>query len=102
MHDVLGDHYTLLDLRADCDASRLLAAFRSIGAPFEVVRLDEPQVRDVFGRSILLLRPDLHVVWSGNATRPDPLELACRSTGHQKRVSQATLSTDEPLNPIRR
>lgn len=54
LHDLLGEHYTLLDLRGDCDAMKLEAAFRSIGAPLEVVRLDEPHVREVFGRTILL------------------------------------------------
>ncbi|MCW5748865.1 MAG: FAD-dependent monooxygenase [Alphaproteobacteria bacterium] len=81
LQDILGDDYTLLDLRGDCDARPLQAAFRALGAPLDVVRRDEPRVRDVFGRSVLLLRPDLHIAWSGHGTPPDPEGLAARVTG---------------------
>ena len=45
MQDVLGDDYTLLDLRGDCDAAPLVPAFRALGAPLEVLHLDEARVR---------------------------------------------------------
>lgn len=82
MQDILGDGYTLLDLRGECDTTALEAAFRKIGAPLDVVRLDEPHVRDTYGRSVLLLRPDLHIAWSGHAPLPEPAALARRVTGY--------------------
>jgi 2-polyprenyl-6-methoxyphenol hydroxylase-like FAD-dependent oxidoreductase len=84
MQDVLGDDYTLLDLRGDCDTRPIAAAFRARGAPLGIVRRDEPRVRDVFGRSVLLLRPDLHIVWSGHGAPPDPVGLAALATGHAR------------------
>ncbi len=38
--------------------------------------------RDIYGRDLLLLRPDLHVAWRGNAPPGEPRELAARATGH--------------------
>ncbi len=88
LQDVLGDDYTLLDLRGDCDSAVLQAAFRAIGAPLEVLRLDEPHLRNVFGRSVLLLRPDLHIAWSGDGPLPDATALARRVTGHGRQATE--------------
>ncbi|HJQ59906.1 MAG TPA: FAD-dependent monooxygenase [Vineibacter sp.] len=82
MQDILGDDYTLLDLRGDCETRQIEAAFSARGAPLAVVRRDEPRVRDVFGRAVLLLRPDLHIVWSGDRAPCDAIGLAALATGH--------------------
>jgi hypothetical protein len=37
--------------------------------------------RAVFGGDLAMRRPDMHVVWRGNAL-PDPAPLARRATGH--------------------
>ncbi|RXT54244.1 hypothetical protein [Bradyrhizobium betae] len=66
LQDILGQNYTLLDLRGTCDLSDLQAAFSSIDAPLEVVHLDEPHIQEIFGFGLFLLRPDLHIVWRGN------------------------------------
>jgi hypothetical protein len=36
----------------------------------------------VYGRDLILVRPDLHVVWRGNAPPDDPRRLAAIATGH--------------------
>lgn len=83
VQDILGEGYTLLDLRGDCDSRALEAAFREIGAPFEVIRRDEPHARIAYGRSVFLLRPDLHIAWSGGSQLPEAVSLARRVTGHR-------------------
>ena len=35
--------------------------------------------------TVFLLRPDLHIVWSGDGPIPDPASLARRSLGHPLR-----------------
>ena len=50
LQDVLGDDYTLLDLRGDCEAGPLVEAFRALGAPLDVLRLDEERVRSSLWR----------------------------------------------------
>lgn len=93
LQDRLGDNYTLLDLRGDCDTSDLVAAFRRRDAPIEVLHLDEKRVREVYGASVFLLRPDLHIVWRGDGPPEDPAGLAALATGwgpsrpvHQPRI----------------
>jgi hypothetical protein len=82
LQDVLGDDYTLLDLHGDCDAGPIVAAFAALGAPIAVLRLDEERVRGVYGASVFLLRPDLHIVWRGDQAPADPVGLAALATGH--------------------
>jgi hypothetical protein len=79
---VLGPDYTLLDLRGDCDAEPLAAAFHTLGAPLDVLHLDEERVRNVYGASVFLLRPDLHIAWRGDGPPRDPEALAAMATGH--------------------
>jgi 2-polyprenyl-6-methoxyphenol hydroxylase-like FAD-dependent oxidoreductase len=83
MHDRIGDGYTLLCLRgARANTPALAQAFASFAAPFSVVEIDEERPRDVYGYDLLLLRPDLHVVWRGNSLPDDPAKLAALATGH--------------------
>jgi 2-polyprenyl-6-methoxyphenol hydroxylase-like FAD-dependent oxidoreductase len=79
--DVLGNDYTLLDLHGDCDASPLVEAFRSLGAPLDVLHLHEKRVSSVYGACAFLLRPDLHIVWRGDGPPSDPEGLAALATG---------------------
>ena len=44
--------------------------------------LPKTHPRDVYGFDLLLLRPDLHVVWRGNRLPEDPAKLAALATGH--------------------
>ena len=78
-----GHGYTLLRLggtRADTDA--LAQAFAAIGAPYQVLDVPDAAPRDIYGYDLLLLRPDLHVAWRGNALPPEPERLAALATGH--------------------
>ena len=82
LHDRIGEGYTLLRLAgARADSTALERAFRDYGAPFAVLDIDEDRPRDVYGYDMLLLRPDLHVVWRGNEL-PNPGRLAALATGH--------------------
>ena len=82
LQDVTGNDYTLLDLSGSAESGHLERAFASIGAPLSVVRREEPHAAEVLGRSVLLLRPDLHIGWSGSELPPDADALAATVTGH--------------------
>jgi len=84
LHDHVGDGYTLLRLAgARPDAAALAQAFARLGAPFATLDVPEYHPRDVYGYDLLLLRPDLHVVWRGNQLLSvDPRQLAALATGH--------------------
>src|SRR5262249_46036846 len=83
VHDRIKDGYTLLRLGRDkADATGLQGAFKDIGAPSAVLDLDRRAAREVYGFDYLMVRPDLHVVWRGNALPKDPRQVARLVTGH--------------------
>jgi 2-polyprenyl-6-methoxyphenol hydroxylase-like FAD-dependent oxidoreductase len=83
LQDRLGPGYTLLRLGATGeDASALQRSFATYGAPFDVLDVADDAARDVYGYDLILLRPDLHIVWRGNRLAIEPDELAAMATGH--------------------
>lgn len=82
LQDLLEMKFVVLDLLGGIDTSGIERAFAKIGAPLQTVHLDEPRLRAVYGRSLFLLRPDMHVAWRGDAP-PEPADaLAAQVTGH--------------------
>jgi 2-polyprenyl-6-methoxyphenol hydroxylase-like FAD-dependent oxidoreductase len=78
-----GYGYTLLRLGgSQADAGALQRAFAAIGAPLQVLDIADERARDVYGYDLLLLRPDMHVVWRGNDAPTEPEKLAALATGH--------------------
>jgi hypothetical protein len=67
---------------AQADGAALARAFESYAAPFTVLDIAEERPRDIYGYDLLLVRPDLHVVWRGNRLPDDPGKLAAVATGH--------------------
>jgi 2-polyprenyl-6-methoxyphenol hydroxylase-like FAD-dependent oxidoreductase len=83
LHDRIGDGYTLLRMAgAQADSAALARAFAAYDAPFTVLDIGEDRPRDIYGFDLLLLRPDLHVVWRGNRLPDDLAGLAALATGH--------------------
>ena len=78
-----GHGYTLLRLGGTrADAGPLQRAFAAIGAPLQVLDVPDERARDVYEHDLLLLRPDMHVVWRGNDAPQAPDRLAALATGH--------------------
>jgi 2-polyprenyl-6-methoxyphenol hydroxylase-like FAD-dependent oxidoreductase len=85
MQDAIGSGFTLLRLGGSgTDVRPLESAMRALGAPLTTLDVPDVAARDVYGYDLLLLRPDLHVVWRGNALPPDPGRLAAIATGHYR------------------
>ncbi|AJE48435.1 FAD-dependent monooxygenase [Celeribacter indicus] len=83
INDGFDRGYSLVRFSDKTDAvSELAAAFKRIGAPFRVVDLPDPKLRELYGRDLFLLRPDLHIVWRGNALPQEPMTLALLATGY--------------------
>jgi hypothetical protein len=66
LHDLLGLHFTLLVL-SDMETEPLERAARRRDAPLKVLRLDSALAKAVLDRSAILVRPDQHICWRGNA-----------------------------------
>lgn len=83
MYDSVGLGFSLLRLGGTtADTSELEQAFRSMGAALQIHEIADPQIRRVYERDLILLRPDLHVSWRGDEAPGDPAALAARSLGH--------------------
>jgi 2-polyprenyl-6-methoxyphenol hydroxylase-like FAD-dependent oxidoreductase len=86
LQDRIGTGYTLLRLGGtQADTAALERAFRDLGAPLDVLRVDDAAPRDIYGHDLLLLRPDMHVVWRGQTLPADPAGLAALATGNPAR-----------------
>jgi len=71
--DLFGRGFVLLRLGAEApDPTRLVTAAASRRVPLEVVPLDEPEAVRVYERRLVLVRPDGHVAWRGDALPRDP------------------------------
>jgi len=82
LHDRLGSGYTLLRLGGThSDTSGLERSFQELRAPLEVLDIVGERPRDIYQFDLLLIRPDLHVVWRGNHLRQDASKIARVSTG---------------------
>jgi len=74
--------YTLLRLGGTkVDSSGLERAMRACGAPLARLDLPDEAAREIYGCDLLLLRPDLHVVWRGNRAPEDAGKVAATVTG---------------------
>jgi 2-polyprenyl-6-methoxyphenol hydroxylase-like FAD-dependent oxidoreductase len=83
LHDHLGAGYTLLRLGGTSPDTRALeGAFTASGAPFAVQTFADTRAREIYGFDLIVVRPDLHVVWRGNTAPADPRGLAALATGH--------------------
>ena len=83
VHDLIGDGFTLLRLgESRGDAPALAKAFAGIGAPFSVLDINSDAARRTYGVGYLVVRPDLHVAWRGDALPDQPIKVALTLTGH--------------------
>jgi 2-polyprenyl-6-methoxyphenol hydroxylase-like FAD-dependent oxidoreductase len=88
VHDAIGDGYTLLRLGGSkADTSGVARALQALHAPVDVLTIDGDAPRDVYGYDLILVRPDLHVVWRGNRAPSDHAQLAAVATGHTQSKS---------------
>ena len=64
--DRLGPWFTLACFGVS-PSEPLVAAAAKRGLPMAVMRSDEPNLTKVYGRALLLVRPDQHIAWRGSA-----------------------------------
>jgi len=81
LHDHIGAGYTLLRLGgARADASSLEQSFQEMHAPLEALDVAGERPREIYQFDLLLVRPDLHVVWRGNEIPQDAAKIAMVAT----------------------
>jgi len=84
--DIFGHGFTLLRFGATPpDMSALRQAAESRGLPLTVHDINNPDAAKLYGAALVLVRPDGHVAWRGNAPPADPADLLDRIRGADAR-----------------
>jgi hypothetical protein len=81
LYDRLGKGFTLLRLNAAIDTKPLEQAAVRRGIPFTVLDLGLPEARDLYGRDLILIRPDQYIAWRCDGTPDDPDAILAAVTG---------------------
>jgi 2-polyprenyl-6-methoxyphenol hydroxylase-like FAD-dependent oxidoreductase len=75
--------FTILSLGGKAgEVTGLAGALTAQGAPVKVLDVPDQIARDIYGFDVILLRPDMHVVWRGNEVK-DAADIAAIATGHR-------------------
>jgi len=80
IHDKLGLYFTLVALD-DVDSGAIETAAHDLDIPLSVLRLGRPDLKAIYERDLMLVRPDQHVAWRGDALPSDLYALLTRVTG---------------------
>lgn len=81
LYDVAGEGYALLRLDAEADIAGLLAAARSARLPLELIDVPRGVAPPEYRHRLLIMRPDQHVAWRGDAVPADCAALVDRLRG---------------------
>ena len=80
--DLFGRGFVLLVLSSKiADLSAFTSAAERVGLPLQVVALDEPEVRELYERPLVLVRPDGHVAWRGGSLPANTADIIDRVRG---------------------
>ena len=80
--DRFGRDFTLLRFGGGIDVSAIEAAAGKRGLPMAVIDVASEEARDLYARDLVLVRPDHHIAWRGNATPEDADSFIARVSGH--------------------
>ena len=75
LYDALGDGYGLIRFDWSEAVEGLLAAAKQRGVPLKVLDVDDAEAAALYGKRLVLVRPDRHVAWRADAEPRNPLAL---------------------------
>jgi len=74
--------YTLLCMNGRHETAAFEDAFRTRSVPLSLLHVQSEPARAIYERDLILVRPDMHVVWRGNSPPDNADDLAALATGH--------------------
>jgi len=80
--DRFGRDFTLLRFGGGIDVSSIETAAGKRGLPIAVIDVASEEARDLYARDLVLVRPDHHIAWRGDATPEDADSFIARVSGH--------------------
>ena len=75
LYDAMGPDYTLLRLDPTARVAGIVAAAAQRGLPLAVLDVRSLEASELYRHKLVLVRPDQHVAWRGDAEPADPLDL---------------------------
>jgi len=81
LFDRLGSGFTLLRLDASVDVTQFEEAARKRSVPLAVLDLSLAEARQLYGRVLVLVRPDQYICWRGDRVPEDPSVVLAQVTG---------------------
>jgi 2-polyprenyl-6-methoxyphenol hydroxylase-like FAD-dependent oxidoreductase len=75
LYDAAGAGFALLRFDASAETGDIVGAANKRRVPLTVVDIDDAPARELYARKLVLMRPDQHVAWRGDAAPADPLAL---------------------------
>jgi hypothetical protein len=80
--DLFGRFFVMLRLgKGAPEAAAFEAAAKRRGVPLETTTIDDPAVCSAYERKLVLVRPDGHVAWRGDALPKNADAVIARVTG---------------------
>ena len=80
--DLFGRAYVMLRFARDApDVTPFKTAAKRRSVPLEVAAIEEPAVCSAYEKKLVLVRPDGHVAWRGDALPADAAAVIARVTG---------------------
>lgn len=99
--DLFGRGFVLLQFGpAGAEAKRLVAAADKSGVPLRIVPVGEQRVAALYGRRFVLVRPDGHVAWRGDALPQDVAHLLDVVRGCFAKVQDAPTHDQRPSQGV--
>ncbi len=86
LYDKLGKGFTVIRLDG-ADASALSDAALDLGIPFDIISVSNDENLSKLRKTFILVRPDHHIAWSGDALPEDCAELLKTVVGRQEGLS---------------
>jgi 2-polyprenyl-6-methoxyphenol hydroxylase-like FAD-dependent oxidoreductase len=75
LYDAFGPGYTLVLLDPAVPVSGIVEAAARRGVPLVILDIDGRDARAIYGRKLVLVRPDRHVAWRGDCEPTSPMDL---------------------------
>jgi 2-polyprenyl-6-methoxyphenol hydroxylase-like FAD-dependent oxidoreductase len=88
LYDALSPDYTLLRFDPALDVSAFTKAAAARGLPLVVLDVAVSDSAEVYDRKLVLVRPDLHIAWRGDAAPSDPGALVDLVRGAARTAAQ--------------
>ncbi|MDE2007183.1 MAG: FAD-dependent monooxygenase [Rhodospirillales bacterium] len=85
LYDALGPWFTLIRRDPRADAAPIAAAAAAQGVPLSVLDLRAEEAAALYPEAMVLVRPDRHIAWRGNAAPDDAARLIARLRGADQR-----------------